>query len=392
MTPEFHDDWTVADIADGFTYDKNEDKGLFGFGGRLVIQPEYQRNYIYGDGKHDVAVVDSLLKGYPIGLIYFVENPDGTYEVLDGQQRITSFCRFVAKSNPFAVEVDGKPYYIDTLPEDVRERLLNTHLTIYTCKGTPSEIQAWFRTINIQGIPLTQQELRNAAYHGPFVSAARAIFSNPAGTRMERWRTYVKGDPRRQEVLECALEWVSGGDVEGYMAAHRNDDDCAECERHFESVIDWAAGLFTFDDEKLLRRVDWNDLYGRYHGRAYDKAKVTERVSALMADEQVTNKAGVFAYVLGELAGEADTSLLHVRVFDQATKRSVYEQQTAEAKAQGVSNCPLCAAGNDKNHSRIYKLSEMDADHVTAWSRGGATTADNCTMLCSMHNKAKGNR
>ena len=209
---------------------------------------------------------------------------------------------------------------------------------------------------------------------------------------MERWRTYVKGDPRRQEVLECALEWVSAGDVEGYMAAHRNDDTCAEMERHFESVIDWAAGLFTFDDEKLLRRVDWNDLYGRYHGRAYDKAKVAERVSSLMADEQVTNKTGVFAYVLGELAGEADTSLLYVRVFDQATKRSVYERQTADAKARCVSNCPLCAAGNDKNASRIYKLSEMDADHVTAWSKGGSTDIDNCQMLCKEHNRRKSDK
>ena len=159
-------DWTVSDLCKGFIYDKNEEKGLFGLDGKLIIQPEYQRNYIYGDGKRDVAVVESLLKGYPLGLIYFVKNSDGMYEVLDGQQRITSFARFVNRTWPFAVEWNGKTRYIDSLDEDDRNRILNAHLTIYVCEGEPSEIQAWFETINIAGVPLVQQELRNASYHG----------------------------------------------------------------------------------------------------------------------------------------------------------------------------------------------------------------------------------
>lgn len=197
MKTILHTEWTVGDICKGFFYDKNENKGLFGMDGKLIIQPEYQRNYIYGDGKRDVAVVESLLKGYPLGLIYFVKNADGKYEVLDGQQRITSFARFVANSWPFAVIRDGKPKYFASLEQDEKDLLVNTPLTIYVCEGQPSEIEAWFKTINIAGVPLVEQELRNAAYHGPFVTAARKHFSNPENANMPRWRTYAKGDPKR---------------------------------------------------------------------------------------------------------------------------------------------------------------------------------------------------
>ena len=390
MITTLETNWTVADIAKGFVFDQSEGKGLFGLDGGLVVQPEYQRNYIYGDGKRDVAVIESLLKGYPLGLIYFVKNEDGMYEVLDGQQRITSFSRYVSMSNKFAVEIDGVPYYHDTLPDDLRERIDDTKLTIYVCEGEPSEIQEWFRTINIVGVPLTEQELRNAAYHGPFVNAARAWFSNPANANMNRWRAYVKGDPRRQEVLEVALAWVAGGRdrIDEYMAAHRNDAGIDEMRRRFDSVIDWVESVFSYEGKETCGR-DWGRLYDEYHGRAYNRADVAAEVDRLMGDAEVTEKKNVFEYVLG---GCAEPKLLNVRVFDEVTKKAVYAEQTEAARASGVSNCPICAASGGANAGRIYKYNEMDADHVAAWSHGGATDKANCQMLCRTHNRAKGNR
>lgn len=388
MKTTLHTDWTVGDVCKGFVFDRNEGKGLFGLDGQLIIQPEYQRNYIYGDGKRDVAVVESLLKGYPLGLIYFVKNADGMYEVLDGQQRITSFARYVNKSWPFAVELDGKPRYFDSLDANQQKLIVDAPLTIYVCEGEPSEIQAWFETINIAGVPLVKQELRNAAYHGPFVTKAREVFSNMGNANMNRWQTYVSGDPKRQAILETALEWVSDGDIDDYMAQHRYDTDIDELKNHFDTVIDWVDSVFEYTGSEMCGR-EWGRLYREYHKNAYSKDKVAERVNALLDDSQVGDKKGIFEYVLG---GEKDSRLLNVRVFDKKTIKAVYRKQTADAEAQGVSNCPLCAIGHDANAKRIYKESEMDADHVTAWSKGGATDEANCQMLCKTHNRAKGNR
>lgn len=388
MKTTLHTDWTVGDICEGFVFDKNEGKGLFGLDGQLIIQPEYQRNYIYGDGKRDVAVVESLLKGYPLGLIYFVKNTDGKYEVLDGQQRITSFARYVNKSWPFAVDMNGKPRYFDSLDADQQKRIVDAPLTIYVCEGEPSEIQAWFETINIAGVPLVKQELRNAAYYGQFVTKAREVFSNTGNANMNRWQTYVSGDPKRQAILETALDWVSNGNIDNYMAQHRDDKDINELKNYFDTVINWVDSVFEYTGSEMCGR-DWGRLYRDYHKNAYSKDKVAKRVNALLDDSQVTDKKGIFEYVLG---GEMNSRLLNIRVFDKKTIKAVYRKQTAEAEAKGVSNCPLCAMGHDANAKRIYKESEMDADHVTAWSNGGATDEANCQMLCKTHNRAKGNR
>lgn len=388
MRTELHTDWTVGDICEGFTYDRNDGKGLYGLNGRLIIQPEYQRNYIYGDGKRDVAVVESLLKGYPLGLLYFVRNADGMLEVLDGQQRVTSFGRYVTGSWTFAIQIGGKPHYFDGLDPDQRERITGTRLTVYVCEGEPSEIQEWFRTINIAGVPLVEQELRNAAYHGPFITRARAVFSNTSNANMNRWRAYVKGDPKRQGILETAISWVSDGHIDDYMAHHRYDTDITGMVDHFNQVLDWVESVFDYTGPELCGR-DWNRLYRTYHDRYYDRRKIGERVDALMADDDVTDKRGIFEYVLG---GETEPRLLNIRVFDRRTVKTVYRRQTDEAVTAGTSNCPLCALGHDANAKRIYRENEMDADHVTAWSRGGGTTVGNCQLLCKTHNRAKGNR
>lgn len=388
MKTTLHADWTVEDICKGFIFDKNENKGLFGLNGKLIVQPEYQRNYIYGDGKRDVAVIESLLKKYPLGLIYFVLNKDGMYEVLDGQQRITSFARFVNETWAFSVVDSGKPKLFHSLDDDKKDLILKTKLTIYVCEGTPSEIQEWFKIINIAGVPLVDQELRNSAYHGSFVNLARAEFSNSGNSNMNRWQTYIKGDPKRQAILEAALDWVSDGNIDDYMAQHRHDDNITELKNHFETVMDWIDKTFKYTGKEMCGQP-WGKLYKNYHGTAYDTDLLADRIDALLGDPQVGNKRGIIEYVLG---GETNTALLNVRVFDERTKKAVYDAQTKAAKAKGVSNCPLCALGNNANKNRIYNMKEMDADHVTAWSKGGSTDIKNCEMLCVTHNRAKGNR
>lgn len=382
-------DWTIRDICDGFQFDEEEGKGLYGLSGKLVVQPEYQRNYIYDKGDKDKEVIKSILKGYPIGLMYFVKTPDGMYEVLDGQQRITSIGRFVNETYTFSImDIEGQPRHFSSLNETEQEKILNTELTIYVCEGTPTEIEEWFKKINIQGVPLTQQELRNASYHGTFVTLAREKFSNSGNPSMKKWQTYIKGDPKRQEILETALDWVSNKEIETYMSAHRHDTDIKELVSHFDKVIEWITSIFEYTD-KEVKGLPWGEYYRIYKDKSYDKIQVSEKVTTLMADPCVHNKKGIFEYIL---SGETKKELLEVRCFDDSTKRSVYEKQTKEANEKGESNCPLCALGGNNNANKIWQYKEMDADHVTAWSNGGKTDIDNCQMLCKSHNCSKGNK
>jgi hypothetical protein len=387
MITTLRTDITVKDICDGFVYNELEGKGLFGLAGRLTIQPEYQRNYFYADGKKDVAVIDSLLKGYPLGLLYFNKVDENNLEVLDGQQRITSFGRFV--TNKFAIkDENGMEQYFSGIASDKQEKILNTKLLIYECEGTETEIKDWFRTINIAGVPLNNQELLNAVYSGPFVTLAKAEFSNSQNANIQKWSAYIKGSANRQDFLECALDWVSKGNIGEYMSRHRYDTDIKELKNYFNSVIDWVSSVF-LDVESEMRGLEWGRLYETYHDRPYNPTQISKEVQRLLADPYVTSRKGIFEYILG---GCVDTKLLAVRVFDEATKSSVYAAQTEKAKESGVSNCPLCAIGHDANKARIWKLNEMDADHVAAWSKGGPTDIRNCQMLCKTHNQAKGNR
>ena len=387
MTTQLLTDLTVADICDGFIYNELEGKGLFGWGGKLVIQPEYQRNYIYADGKRDVAVIDSILKGYPLGLLYFVKTTSGMYEVLDGQQRITSFGRFV-KEKFSVVDSSGMQQYFTGLDATIQKKILETPLTIYVCEGEEHEIKEWFKTINIAGIPLNEQELLNAIYSGPFVTAAKAEFSNSANAKMQKWKSYVKGDERRQQILKTALEWVSEGNIDGYMSAHRKDVGIEELKTYFETVIDWASGTFEGIEDEMCG-LEWGRLYKTYHENPYNKLKVWTRVKELYEDGFVKNRRGIFEFILG---GEKNPRLLDVRVFEPKETKVVYAKQTKMAEKKGVSNCPLCAIGHTANAKRIWKFVEMDADHVAAWSKGGATNIANCQMLCKTHNRAKGNK
>ena len=380
---------TIKEICDGFVYSELEGKGLFGLSGKLTIQPEYQRNYIYASegGKREVAVIESILKGYPIGLIYFNKDNDNNFEVLDGQQRITSIGRFV--TNKFAIkDENGNEQLFGGFALDKKNKILNTKLLIYECEGTESEIKEWFRTINIAGVPLNNQELLNAVYSGPFVTLGKEEFSNSKNSNIQKWSAYISGSANRQDFLERALEWVSKENVSEYMSRHRFDNNISELKDYFNSVIDWVSTVFT-DVESEMKGLEWGRLYETYRKKPYNSKTVSDEVKKLYGDPYVKNRRGIFEYILG---GSTDTKLLEVRVFDDAIKKSVYTKQTAEAEKKSISNCPLCALGHDSNKTKIWKLAEMDADHVTAWSKGGATDTKNCQMLCKTHNRAKGNK
>ena len=380
---------TVREICDGFVYSELEGKGLFGLSGKLTIQPEYQRNYIYASegGKREVAVIESILKGYPIGLIYFNKVNPNNFEVLDGQQRITSLGRFV--TNKFAIKDENRNEQLfGGFAADKKNKILNTKLLIYECEGTESEIKEWFRTINIAGVPLNNQELLNAVYSGPFVTLGKEEFSNSKNSNIQKWSAYISGSANRQDFLERALQWVSKENVSEYMSRHRFDNNITELKDYFNSVIDWVSTVFT-DVESEMKGIEWGRLYETYRKKPYNSKTVSAEVKRLYADPYVKSRKGIFEYVLG---GSTDTKLLEVRVFDDATKKSVYAKQTQVAEKKGVSNCSLCAIGHDSNKTKIWKLTEMDADHVTAWSKGGATDIKNCEMLCKTHNRAKGNR
>lgn len=380
--------YSVEEITNGFVYNELEGRGLFGLAGRLTIQPEYQRSYIYADGKKDVAVIDSLLKGYPLGLIYFNKTGPDTLEVLDGQQRITSFGRYV--TGRFAVEIDGMPQYFGGLAEDKQKLILDSKILVYECEGTESEIKDWFQIINIAGVPLKSQELLNAVYSGPFVTLGKQEFSNSGNANIAKWSAYISGTALRQDFWERALEWASGSrdKIGDYMSQHRNDTNIDHVKAHFDSVISWASAVFK-NVESEMKGLEWGRLYNEYHSKAYNPDNLAESVKTLFGDPFVKNRKGIFEYLLG---GSVDAKLLELRVFEEPVRRAQYAKQTTLAEAKGTSNCPLCAVGNAVNSKKLWKISEMDADHVTAWSRGGSTSAENCEMLCITHNRAKGNR
>lgn len=380
---------TAKDICDGFIYNELEGKGLFGLSGKLTIQPEYQRNYIYAadGGKREAAVIESALKGYPLGLIYFNKIPGERFEVLDGQQRITSIGRFV--SDKFTIkDNDGNEQYFSGMAQDKKDRILCTNLLIYECEGQESEIKEWFKTINIAGVPLNEQELLNAVYSGKFVTLAKETFSNSQNSNIQKWGAYVKGTPLRQDFLACALDWVSKGNISDYMSSHRTDTNINELKKYFTSVIDWVSTVFT-DVEKEMCGIEWGRLYETYHKKSYSPSVVSTEVQNLYASSYVKSRKGVFEYILG---GSTDTKLLDIRVFDEVTKKIAYKTQSDKAKVKLESNCHHCAIGHDANKQKMWPITDMEADHVAAWSKGGGTDIKNCQMLCKTHNRAKGNR
>lgn len=396
MKTTLRTDITVKEICDGFVYLDSDGKGLHGLSGRLIIQPEYQRNYIYAEQKMEEAVIKSVLKGYPLGLIYFNkvkedENAHGAYEILDGQQRVTSLGRFLTGKFP-VMDENGMPHYYASMSGDDIKKINEARLTVYICEGEESEIKEWFRTINIVGIALNQQEISNAVYSGPFVTKAKEEFSNSQNAYIQMWSSYIKGNLNRQDFLKTALEWLvkttDRDKIDEYMSRHRYDDNINELKNYFQSVIEWVSKIFT-EVESDMKGLEWGRLFETYHNRPYNPAENSKEVKKLYADEAVKNKRGIFEYIL---SGGNEPSLLNIRLFEESTKKTVYARQTESAKKAGRSNCPDCALEKGGNSKRIWKYNEMDADHVTAWSNGGTSDIKNCQMLCKHHNRAKGNK
>lgn len=384
----------IRDLVEGAIFDSAENKGLYALNGHIVVQPKYQRFYIYGDGKRDTKVIDSIIKGLPIGMISLYLPGEKAYdgkpmaEVLDGQQRLTTIIRYC--TDKFSVPIDGKPFNFYALSEENKAKILDTELPVSICAGGESMRNDWFKTINMQGVSLTNMEILNCVYSGEQVEALKEKFSHVTPYLSNMALQYIKGDPMRQEIEEIAIKMVCP-DVEAYLAEHRHDTDVSKVETKFHAVIDWVDSLFP-EYYKEMKGLEWGRLYDEYHEKFFNSNELGKIVGDLMADEHVTHKRGVFEYALQKAHGsDPDLSLLHIRIFDAATKRTAFARQDQEAKQKGESNCPMCVMANGANRSKLYTIKEMEADHASAWSKGGATTLDNCVMLCIHHNRIKGN-
>ena len=369
----------VSDLVQG--YNEGTDK-IVGYGGRLDIRPEYQRNFVYPDDKRN-EVIYTMLRGehgFPLNVMYWVKNGKDSYEVLDGQQRTLSICEFCAGN--FSIKLYGETYFYDTLPTDKQKQIDDYELMVYFCEGTPEEKHEWFRVVNIAGLLLTDQELRNAVYHGPWLNDAKRYFSKckknhePNCLAWFKGGQYLRADVDRQELLELVLKWISGGDIEGYMRDNYKKPDAHELIEYYEGMLGWIETTFPVYRSDM-KGLPWGVIYNAHKGDVLEPEKLELRIQELYQDDDLQNVRGVYQYVL-----TGDERYLNFRLFDRTTKRLVYERQ------KGV--CPICAAeGREKMQ---FKFEEMDADHIVPWSKGGKTTIDNCQMLCTEHNRAKGNR
>lgn len=348
----------VREVAEG--YEDNAEAGVKGYSGKLDIRPKYQREFVYDEGKRN-AVIDTINKGFPLNVMYWVKNEDGTFEVLDGQQRTISFCQYI--NGDFSL--DNKAFH--NLTETEKDKILDYELMVYFCEGNDKEKLDWFKVINIAGEKLTDQELRNAVYTGPWLSDAKLKFSKSGCAAFLLAEKYVNGSPIRQEILETALKWINKGNPEGYMSAHQHDPNANELWTYFRNVIEWAKDTFT-TYRSQMRGIDWGFLYDNFHTKTLDTNKLEEEIAELMMDEDVTNKKGIYSYVLTR-----DERYLNIRAFSENQKREAYERQNG-----------ICA-----NCGVHFEIDEMEADHITPWHLGGKTTSENCQMLCRDCNRRK---
>lgn len=365
---------TIRELIKG--YRDSDEEGVVGYKGMLDIRPKYQRNFVY-TREDEKKVISTIRKGFPLNIMYWVKREDGTFEVLDGQQRILSICHYTEGKYAVRDEERGEDMYFHNYDDDPaeQEKVLNYELIVYFCEGTPTEKLSWFRTINIAGLKLTDQELNNATFAGSWLTDAKRYFSKRECVAHKLGSKYVnpRYDVNRQGLLELALLWINNGDKEGlieYMRVHQHEQSAYELWLYFQKVISWVEAIFP-KTRKEMKYVDWGILYNKYKDVGYNPAKLEEEVSTLMQDDDVTNKKGIYSYVLTR-----DERKLNIRTFSNSIKRAVYERQNGK--------CCCC--------KKEYDISEMEGDHITPWSEGGKTTIDNCQMLCKDCNRRKSNK
>ena len=354
---------TIRELTNGYT--DNEENGVVGYGSKLDIRPPYQREFVYGD-KERKAVVDTLRKDFPLNVMYWAVREDGNLEVIDGQQRTISICQFV--NGDFSL--DGLAFH--NLTNDKQEQIMEYRLMVYFCSGADSEKLEWFETINIAGKELTKQELRNAVYSGSWVSDAKRYFSK--NSRPKIGDEYLSGSANRQEYLETAIKWISEGNIVDYMSKNQHEAHANELWLYFKSVIDWVSAVFP-KYRKEMKGIEWGILYNEFkNDKSLDPKTLEAKISALMQDEDVTSKKGIYEYLL-----TGKEKHLNIRTFTDKMKREAFERQKGK--------CLVC----DKNKSEKtrYELNEMEADHITPWHEGGKTEPNNCQMLCKLHNRMK---
>ncbi len=352
---------TVRELVAG--YQDDGEGGVVGYGGKLDIRPPYQREFIYKDKQRD-AVIDTVMKDFPLNVMYWSVRDDGTYEIIDGQQRTISISQYVTSVFAF------NDLYFHNLPDDRREQILDYDLMIYLCSGSESERLDWYQTINIAGETLRAQEIRNAVYAGPWVSDAKRHFSRQGGPAFQVGKDYLNGSAIRQDYLETVIKWISDDKIRDYMGRNQHETSAAPLWDYFLSVIHWVESTFT-EYRKKMKGVDWGWLYNTYKDRALDPAEIEQETAELVLDDDVSDQAGIYPYILTR-----DEKYLNIRAFSDGMKQRVYEKQSGK--------CAICG--------EQFNLANMEADHIKPWSEGGKTNEENCQMLCKKCNREKASK
>lgn len=361
---------TVKELTNGYV--DNKESGVKGYGGKLDIRPPYQREFIYNP-EQEAAVIRTVMRGFPLNVMYWATRNDGTFEIIDGQQRTISLCEYVAGNlsvNFHFTDKDKNVRAFFNLSEDQKRKILDYKLTIYQCTGEASEKLDWFKTINIAGVQLAEQELRNAVYSGPFISEAKKKFSKSNCVAYNMAKEYMDGSPIRQDYLETAIKWISGNKIQDYMSRHQLDQNADELWDYFESVINWVETTFpTY--RKEMKGIDWGFLYNTFKDKELNPTELEAKIKDLMLDDDVTSKKGIYSYVL-----DGGEKFLNIRAFSEKMKREAYERQG------GI--CTKCG--------KHFEADKMEADHITPWSQGGKTNSENCQMLCRECNRRKSDK
>ncbi|WP_373829653.1 HNH endonuclease family protein [Neisseria dentiae] len=345
-------------------YQDSAENGVRAYGGKLDVRPPYQREFVYKDKQRD-AVIETVRQGFPLNVMYWAKRDDGTFEVIDGQQRTISLCQYVEGDFAYLMR------YFHNLQADEQQQIWDYELMVYVCEGSDSEKLKWFETINIAGEKLTAQELRNAVYAGSWLADAKRYFSKTGCAAYQIGQDYVSGSPIRQEFLETALDWISDGHIEAYMAKHQNHPNALALWQYFQAVMTWVEATFPNKRKKFMKGQDWGRLYNRFKDEVLDSKRLEAEIAVLMQDDEVENKKGIYPYVLTR-----EEKYLNLRTFSDGMKQKLYEHQG------GI--CPMC--------KETFLIEQMEGDHITPWSQGGKTTLENGQMLCKNCNRRKSDR